>query len=232
MSNSEHTSKVFQLVYEELWTISPYDLKPQPGLAYAWETEATVASGEVQDGEKYTFHLYENATWHDGMPVTATDVAFSLLLGLQDPYDADHYAHVYMTNILDSHTIEIYTNATGYFEWIRATGFTVYPAHIWSTQSNITSWEPSVEELVGSGPYVLSRHLPGQYVVLERHHTWHFAVEMPFRTTCGFHWYDPYVTWWVLLGVIIIIIQVGILGYFLNKRRKSKFTHQYHWEKR
>ncbi|MFX1299972.1 MAG: ABC transporter substrate-binding protein [Promethearchaeota archaeon] len=219
MSNSKHTSKVFQLVYEELTTISPYDWTHQPSLAYAWETHATNASGDIQEGEKYTFHLYENATWHDGKPVTATDVAFSLTLGLQDPYNAQNYLNVYKTNIIDSHTIEIFTNTTGYFEWTRSTGFTVYPAHIWSTHPNVTMWQPNVDELVGSGPYVFSAHVPGQYVVLERHSDWHFAVPQPPRTPC---WNPPPPTPPTLvIFVYIIIIEICILAYFINRRKKK-----------
>ena len=230
MSNSEYTKKVFQLVYDELTTISPYDWTYQPSLAYAWETEATNASGDIQEGEKYTFHLFENTTWNDGTPVTATDVAFSVTLGLLDPYNAENYENIYMTNVLDSKTIEIFTNKTGYIEWTRATGFTVYPAHIWPSPNNAMTWEPTVEELVGSGPYVFRAHVPGQYIVLERHHAWHFAVEMPLRSPCPCCIdYTPYI---LLLGVIVIIIQVLILGYYLNKRRNTKFTHQNHWEKR
>ena len=220
MSNSSHSTKVFQLVYEGLWTVSPYDLTPQPSLAYAWETESTIASGDIQDGEKYTFHLYENATWHDGLPVTASDVAYSVTLGLLNPNSAELFHHIYRVNIVNGHTIEIFSNATGYFEWERATGFTVYPAHIWSTHPNITLWQPSVEELVGSGPYVFLAHVPGQYVVLERHHAWHFAVEMPLRP----NWWDPPPGYYLLImiGIIVIIIQVVILGYLLWRRRESK----------
>ena len=221
MSYSDHADKVFQLIYEGLWTISPYDLEPQPALAYTWEIEPTMASGDIQNGEMYTFHLYENATWHDGTPVTTTDVAFSLSLGLLDPYDSDNYENVYMTNIIDSYTIEIYTNATGYFEWIRATDFIVYPAHIWSLPNNILTWEPAIPELVGSGPYIFTGYIPGQYVVLERHHVWHFAMEMPLRPDCG--WGPPpgyYLL--ITIGIIVIIIQVGILGFLLFKRWESK----------
>jgi ABC-type transport system substrate-binding protein len=235
ISNSKHTSKVFQLVYEELTTISPYDWTYQPSLAYAWETHATNASGDIQEGEKYTFHLYENATWHDGKPVTATDVVFSLTLGLQDPYNAENYLNVYKTNIIDSHTIEIFTNTTGYFEWKRATGFTVYPAHIWSTHPNVTMWQPSVEELVGSGPYVFSAHVPGQYVILTRHSDWHFAIERPERPYCvGCDFCSDYY-YIMLFGIIIIIIQAGILGYLLYRRsgrkglRKSKENTPTRW---
>ncbi|OPY49846.1 MAG: putative ABC transporter periplasmic-binding protein [Methanosaeta sp. PtaU1.Bin112] len=40
-----------------------------PALAESWETE---------DAKKWTFHLVKNATWHDGTPVTAGDLKFSL----------------------------------------------------------------------------------------------------------------------------------------------------------
>ncbi|MFX0079584.1 MAG: ABC transporter substrate-binding protein [Candidatus Hermodarchaeota archaeon] len=222
MSNSKHTNKVFQLVYEELTTISPYDWTHQPSLAYAWETENTNASGDIQNGEKYTFHLYENATWHDGTPVTTTDVAFSLSLGLQDPYNAENYQNVYMTNIIDSNTIEIYSNATGYFEWIQATGFTVFPHHIWSndtiTGGNISTWVPSVSELVGSGPYSFTAHVPGQYVVLERNPDWHFAIPHPPRTTCPPPIDGPSSIPYVLLA--IISFEIFILVYLVIRRER------------
>ena len=35
------------------------------------------------DGKTYTFHLVEGATWHDGMPVTADDVAFTYNTGFK-----------------------------------------------------------------------------------------------------------------------------------------------------
>jgi ABC-type transport system substrate-binding protein len=219
MSNSKHTRKIFQLVYEELTTISPYDWTFQPSLAYAWEREATTASGDVQEGEKYTFHLYENATWHDGTPVTTTDVAFSLTLGLQDPYNAQNYLHVYKTNIVDNTTIEIFTNTTGYFEWVRATGFTIFPAHIWSIPANISTWVPTLTELVGSGPYSFVAYVPSQYIVLERHPDWHFAIPHPPRTPCTPIVDGPWPPFPLLLS--IIVFEVAILSVLLSRRRKK-----------
>lgn len=40
-----------------------------PALAESWETD---------DAKKWVFHLVKNATWHDGVPVTAADLKFSL----------------------------------------------------------------------------------------------------------------------------------------------------------
>jgi ABC-type transport system substrate-binding protein len=222
-SNSKYTKKVMQLVYEGLWTISPYDWTPQPSLAYAWDTEPTVASGDIQDGEKYTFYLYENATWHDGTPVTATDVANSVSLVLQDPFDAENYENIYLIRVNDSQTIEIFTNATGYFEWTRATGFTVFPHHIWSndtiTGGNISTWVPTVADLVGSGPYSFLAHVPGQYVVLERHPDWHFAIPHPPRIPCGPIDGPPWPP--IQLFLAIIFVEVVILTVLLSQRRKK-----------
>jgi peptide/nickel transport system substrate-binding protein len=58
-----------QFVFESLIGQSVVDGNPAPGLADYWEYDA--------DGVTYTFHLPENATWHDGTPVTADDVKFS-----------------------------------------------------------------------------------------------------------------------------------------------------------
>lgn len=47
-----------------------------PDIARGWEV--------TPDGLTYTFHLRSNAYWHDGAPVTADDVVFTIKL-LQDP---------------------------------------------------------------------------------------------------------------------------------------------------
>jgi len=45
------------------------DLNIYPGLAYKWEISP--------DGLTYTFHLYQNVTWHDGVKFTSADVKFT-----------------------------------------------------------------------------------------------------------------------------------------------------------
>ncbi len=46
-----------------------FDLNPIPDLATSWEVS--------NDGRTYTFHLAENAEFHDGVPVTSEDVKFT-----------------------------------------------------------------------------------------------------------------------------------------------------------
>ena len=52
------------------------DGAPRGELARSWET--------TPDGKTWTFHLRPDAHWHDGEPVTAADVVFTVGV-LQDP---------------------------------------------------------------------------------------------------------------------------------------------------
>ncbi|HEV2067252.1 MAG TPA: ABC transporter substrate-binding protein, partial [Thermomicrobiales bacterium] len=56
-------------VFESLADSSAIDGTPVPSLADYWEVS--------EDGLTYTFHINENAMWHDGQPVTADDVVFT-----------------------------------------------------------------------------------------------------------------------------------------------------------
>ena len=63
------------LVFEGLVTLDPAGA-PRPALARSWTTSADDAS--------WTFQLRPDARWHDGEPVTADDVVFTIET-LQDP---------------------------------------------------------------------------------------------------------------------------------------------------
>ena len=63
------TRHITQLIFEKLATISPIDGTPVPQLADYWEVS--------EDGRTYTFHLSQEAKWHDGVDFTAHDVEFS-----------------------------------------------------------------------------------------------------------------------------------------------------------
>ena len=64
---------IFNTYREAFLTKSLIRVEPSggfvPALAESWETA---------DAKKWIFHLVKNATWHDGTPVTAEDLKFSL----------------------------------------------------------------------------------------------------------------------------------------------------------
>lgn len=69
---------VNELMFDRLMTINT-DGTFEPRLAESWETN------EAQD--KIIYHLYENAKWHDGEPVTAEDVVYSAQVASSSEYN-------------------------------------------------------------------------------------------------------------------------------------------------
>ena len=57
-------------MYQSLLEFSP-TLEPKPLLAKSWTLS--------DDKKTYTFHLQENVKFHDGQPMTADDVIFSIM---------------------------------------------------------------------------------------------------------------------------------------------------------
>src|SRR5215470_16900718 len=66
----EESYTVWAINWDLLVNFDPKDLTPAPGIAQSWD---------VSDDEKtVTFHLVQNATWSDGVPITSKDVKYSL----------------------------------------------------------------------------------------------------------------------------------------------------------
>lgn len=61
--------EMWQLMYDYLITYSTKDLSVEPALATSWET--------ADDGLTWTFDVTDEATWSDGEPLTAADIAFT-----------------------------------------------------------------------------------------------------------------------------------------------------------
>lgn len=163
------TNPVLSLVFESLLSTSPIDGQPVPGLADSWE--------RAEDGVTYTFQLNPAATFHDGEPVTAEDVVFSLDTQLNpdtgSQYTSTVAAAVASYRAIDDHTIEIVSEgprANFLFDLIAP----VMPKHIWESvpagewaaDPGSTGQDPS--RVVGSGPFKFVEWVQGDHVTLER----------------------------------------------------------------
>jgi peptide/nickel transport system substrate-binding protein/oligopeptide transport system substrate-binding protein len=73
LSTDVPTGEVVSLLFDNL-TQFDADAQLKPGLARSWETDAA--------GSTYTFHLRQDATFHDGRPIKASDVRASMLRAL------------------------------------------------------------------------------------------------------------------------------------------------------
>ncbi|HDJ84054.1 MAG TPA: ABC transporter substrate-binding protein, partial [Desulfurococcaceae archaeon] len=85
------------------------------------------------DGLVWTFKIVENAYWHDGVPLTARDIVFTIEF-YQKYKPPAHYPNVEFiekTEIVDDYTFKIYLKEP--FVWLlRRFGYTIIlPEHIW-----------------------------------------------------------------------------------------------------
>ena len=224
---SGYAQTIFNLLYSQLWRIDPLDpyTEAAPDLAYDWTLEPTIASGDIQEGMKYTFHLYENITWHDGTPFTSEDVQYSFLnIHPLGTYTAENVESIYRVDTPDEYTVEIYSNRSGYVTFIEATSIQILPKHIWNSYESINfTWSPTTpEDLSGTGCYQWVSRTTGQEIVLNRYADWHFAIDHPPRISCPPPAYLLWVIIFTFIGVLIIVLQLFILCLLLFRRRKRQ----------
>jgi ABC-type transport system substrate-binding protein len=176
---TRYEETVYQYIYERLWNIDPFTWDSIPGLAYDWKIEETTANGTIQDGQKFTFYLYENETWHDGKPFTAADVNHSLHMWRKSPRSSPEMANVYkvdLPNGSNGYNIELYVNETACFEWADTTRFYITPEHIWRDVTNVSALIPTDNQIIGTGPYKWNEYVPGESISLLRHEDWRWDI--------------------------------------------------------
>jgi len=135
-----------------------------PGVAERWELSA--------DGGSWIFHLRKGLTWHNGDPLTAHDVKFSLERTMSKESVASRAAalrrDVERLEVLDDYTVRIYTKGTQpYFpEGLSRAVFQegqLMPKRYLETEGV----ENFRKKPVGSGPWKFVRMVPGDRVEYE-----------------------------------------------------------------
>jgi peptide/nickel transport system substrate-binding protein len=149
---------LYELVYD---TPIGLDLEGNyvPELAEEW----TVSD----DGLTYTLKIRDGVTFHDGRPLTAEDVAFTMNLYQQTadfpflPSYVDGFTSIEAT---DPTTVVISTEAPiGNFE-ARMVFMYVLPKHLWEGEADPVAF--ANEAMVGAGPFSLLEYKQGEFVRL------------------------------------------------------------------
>lgn len=169
------SEQIFQVVFGGL--VRPNEnLEYEPYLARSWSIS--------EDNRTITFFLRDDVKWHDGVPFTASDVAFSLNaiahpdhpggvwtvvdriegVGAVQRGEAENISGV---QVLDDHTIAI-TYEVPYAPFLYRMAFHVVPEHILGEQP-VSEWErsPFNQHPVGIGPFRVEEYRPDEHVKLE-----------------------------------------------------------------
>lgn len=134
-----------------------------PRLATAW-------SGS-EDGLSVTFQLREGVKWHDGMPFTSDDVAFSAMQVWKPLQNLGRvvFKDLERVDTPDAHTAIFHFSKPTPFQLIRnalPALTSVLPKHVFEGSDIVSN--PANEILIGTGPFRYAEHKTGEYYRLTR----------------------------------------------------------------
>jgi peptide/nickel transport system substrate-binding protein/microcin C transport system substrate-binding protein len=140
---------------------------------YEWIPALAEKVEKSADGKTFTFTLRKNAKWHDGKPVTAEDVKFSLDVIFDPKYNAAHlrpyYESIEKAEIVDPLTVR-FTTKTKYFKNFEVVaGLAILPKHFYG---DADAGKKKNKTILGSGPFKLAKYEQGQYILLEKNKEW------------------------------------------------------------
>ncbi len=144
------------LRYDEDWT-------PQPYLAKSWKVS--------DDGLSVTLNLVENATFHDGKPITSEDVAFSVKTIQENHPFKTMFAPVTSVETPDKHTaiLKLSQPHPALMLAMSSQLMPIIPKHVYGDGQDPKTHPQNSNDVVGSGPFKLVEFKPGEHVILERH---------------------------------------------------------------
>jgi len=176
------SAQVIVEVFGGLVTIDK-DLNVAPDLAESWDISP--------DGTVYTFRIRPGATFHDGKPVTAEDVRWSLeratnpltespnvdqylgdIVGVDEKLNGDSL-DISGVRVINEQTIEITIDQSKSFFLAKLTYPTAFVLDQVNVEENPKTWfrKPN-----GTGPFQMTEYKVGETLVLSRHDGYHLGA--------------------------------------------------------
>jgi peptide/nickel transport system substrate-binding protein len=133
-------------------------------------------NGITGDGRIYTYHLRRNVVWHDGVPLTARDVAFSWRAIMNPRNNVLHregYEEVESIATPDNYTVVVHLRrryppfVTQFFTTLQEGAKPIVPEHLLGREASLNN-APYNAHPVGSGPFRFVSWDRGTRLVLAR----------------------------------------------------------------
>lgn len=167
LPEGDASADVSRLIFSGLTRINP-QRAIEGDLAQSWSVSS--------DGKAYTFKLRRDVRWHDGAPLTARDVLFTLA-AIQNPDTRSPLAPSWQgvrAEAADEHTV-VFTLPNPYVPFIHSTTVGILPSH------RLDKVEPASlrmagfnQQPVGTGPFRLKRFDAASGVIqLKAHSAYH-----------------------------------------------------------
>ncbi len=188
-TNSAYSAAILSNLYSSLYKFGP-DLNPWPDLAESFLTETHDDNPEVPLGHtRFTIDIIQNATWSDGVKLTAADVAFTQTYALESaPFgnpagtDTGDLVAAYAPT---PYRVVIEYNTESYWHFGNWAYDSIIPQHIFNDVDGIgyegwNTWNPVFdpdEPNVNCGPYQITDLEAGEFYELTYNANYHYCPE-------------------------------------------------------
>jgi peptide/nickel transport system substrate-binding protein len=174
-SRSERTGWFLIQIYDSLIAYDT-EMNTIPWLATSWEI--------TPDAKNFTFHIRQGVKWHDGVPLNASDVKFTLEYIKAAPEDALRWTllqKMESCTVHDAYTVSAVFNESLGFGLMQIGEINIVPKHIrdWGDWQNGNSqhnecWDDpeNVTAHTGSGPFKFVERVENEYILLDKNPDW------------------------------------------------------------
>ena len=171
LASETSSTQILGYLFRGLTRESPEDGSIKPDLATSWQIS--------QGGKRVTFFLARNLKWSDGAPLDGRDILFTY----QDVYNNPKVAtpirslltvagKPIQVSLKDNYTV-VFETAVPFAPLLEELGAEILPRHILApsvssgTFNEAWSIRENPRHIVCSGPFMMTRYVPGQIVSLE-----------------------------------------------------------------
>jgi peptide/nickel transport system substrate-binding protein len=183
VTSSAYSMNILNMLYDSLIT-QDEEGEDVLWLAESYEAETNDDNPAVPEGyTRFTFDIIQNATWTDGTPLTAEDVAFSL------NYFRDAPGNPYGTDLTEmtaayaptTYRMVVEFSTESYWH-LHTVGYKpIIPKHVFE-DIGLESWNlwnpiPPDDEMVTSGPYNVSDYVAGEFTELTRYDNFFYGFD-------------------------------------------------------
>ncbi|OLS29959.1 MAG: Periplasmic dipeptide transport protein precursor [Candidatus Thorarchaeota archaeon AB_25] len=178
VSNNPTSNAIFQEIWPSLYSRAP-DLTAYPYLAENLLVEKHENNSEVPDGHtRFTIDIIQNATWSDGVSLTAEDVVFTFNYcnesGIYGNPAAIWLGDIHVAYAPTPYRAIIEFSTENYWHFSNFAYRYIIPKHIFNNETGIgyggwNTWNPlwdPAEPYVTAGPFVMTDFEVGDYYEL------------------------------------------------------------------
>lgn len=140
------------------------DYAIEPYLAESWEVS--------EDQLTVTFDLVDGATFHDGEPITGEDVKFSMeVVKANHPFGQNMFGHVTSIDTPEADKVVLHLDqpVPGLLMSLQPLLMPVLPKHIYDDGQDMKTHPRNMENVVGSGPFMVEENDPTQRLTLVKY---------------------------------------------------------------